>query len=105
MDSTNSQTRISTSGAIGALFGDLQSDLKFSEDLSNQYKENLALIVNSPLLKKIIGRATDSEYLVCMNILGALRYAIFSLFIVGICVLSVVTTLSVFYVSKISFSH
>lgn len=88
MDSTNPQTRISTSGAIGALFGDLQSDLKFSEDLSNQYKENLALIVNSPLLKKIIGRATDSEYLVCMNILGALRYSIFSLFIVGICVLS-----------------
>lgn len=105
MDSTNPQTRISTSGAIGALFGDLQSDLKFSEDLNNQYKENLAMIVNSPLLKKIIGRATDSEYLVCMNILGALRYANFTLFILGICVLSVVTTLSAFYVSKISFSH
>ena len=31
------------------------------------------MVVESPLLKKIIGRATDSEYLVCMNILGALR--------------------------------
>ena len=47
--------------------------MKFSEDLNNQYKENLKMVVESPLLKKIIGRATDSEYLVCMNILGALR--------------------------------
>ena len=62
-----------TSGAISALFGDVQSDMKFSEDLNNQYKENLKMVVESPLLKKIIGRATDSEYLVCMNILGALR--------------------------------
>lgn len=31
------------------------------------------MILKSQLLKKIIGRATDNEYLVCMNILGALR--------------------------------
>ena len=73
LDSADPQTRISTSGAISALFGDVQSDMKFSEDLNNQYKENLKMVVESPLLKKIIGRATDSEYLVCMNILGALR--------------------------------
>ena len=52
----------------------MQSDLKFVENSDQMYKENLAMIVNSPLLKKIISRATDSEYLVCMNILGALRY-------------------------------
>ena len=73
--SKDPRIRISTSGAISALFGDVQSDLQFTEDMNNQYKANLDMILNSQLLKKIIGRATDNEYLVCMNILGALRYS------------------------------
>ena len=52
----------------------MQSDLKFVDGSEAMYKANLDMIVNSPLLKKIISRTTDSEYLVCMNILGALRY-------------------------------
>lgn len=56
------------------MFGDVQSDLQFEDNLENQYKSNLDMILNSQLLKKIIGRATDNEYMVCMNILGALRY-------------------------------
>lgn len=75
LDSADPRIRISTSGAISALFGDVQSDLQFTEDMNNQYKANLDMILNSQLLKKIIGRATDNEYLVCMNILGALRYS------------------------------
>ena len=74
LDSADPRIRISTSGAISALFGDVQSDLQFTEDMNNQYKANLDMILNSQLLKKIICRATDNEYLVCMNILGALRY-------------------------------
>ena len=58
------------------MFGDMQSDLHFTEDMSQQFKDNLDMIVKSQLLKKIIGRTTDTEYMVCMNILGALRYAI-----------------------------
>lgn len=58
------------------MFGDVQSDLHFEDNLENQYKSNLDMILNSQLLKKIIGRATDNEYMVCMNILGALRYLI-----------------------------
>lgn len=58
------------------MFGDMQSDLHFTEDMSKQFKDNLDMIVKSQLLKKIIGRTTDTEYMVCMNILGALRYAI-----------------------------
>ena len=66
----------------------MQSDLKFVENSDQMYKENLAMIVNSPLLKKIISRATDSEYLVCMNILGALRYEIDKIaFLLETCVL------------------
>ena len=65
---------MSTSGAISAMFGDMQSDLHFTDDMTNQFKENLDMIVKSHLLKKIVGRTTDSEYMVCMNILGALRY-------------------------------
>ena len=75
LDSADPRIRISTSGAISALFGDVQSALQFTEDMNNQYKANLDMILNSQLLKKIIGRATDNEYLVCMNILGALRYS------------------------------
>lgn len=56
------------------MFGDMQSDLHFTEDMSQQFKDNLDMIVKSQLLKKIIGRTTDTEYMVCMNILGALRY-------------------------------
>lgn len=48
--------------------------MNFSDDMSNNYKSNLELIMKSNLLKKIIARATDNEYLVCMNVLGALRY-------------------------------
>lgn len=58
------------------MFGDMQSDLHFTDDMSKQFKDNLDMIVKSQLLKKIIGRTTDTEYMVCMNILGALRYAI-----------------------------
>lgn len=57
------------------MFCDMESDLNFSDDMSNNYKSNLELIMKSNLLKKIIARATDNEYLVCMNVLGALRYS------------------------------
>lgn len=56
------------------MFGDIQSDMNFSEDMSNEYKQNLEMITKSNLMKKIIARATDKEPLVCMNILGALRW-------------------------------
>lgn len=69
------------------MFGDMQSDLHFSDDMTEQYKENLNMIVKSQLLKKIVARATDEEYMVCMNILGALRYVLKMGFTVGICVL------------------
>ena len=82
----------------------MQSDLKFVENSDQMYKENLAMIVNSPLLKKIISRATDSEYLVCMNILGALRYEMNSLaFFLEICVLWEVTSLLSRHAISISF--
>lgn len=68
------------------MFGDMQSDLHFSDDMTEQYKENLNMIVKSQLLKKIVARATDEEYMVCMNILGALRYVLKMGFTVGICV-------------------
>lgn len=58
------------------MFGDMQSDLHFTDDMTKQFKDNLDMIVKSQLLKKIIGRTTDSEYMVCMNILGALRYSL-----------------------------
>ncbi len=55
------------------MFGDIQSDMNFSDDLSSEYKSNLEMVTKSNLLKKIISRATDKSPLVCMNILGALR--------------------------------
>ncbi|KAK8829044.1 hypothetical protein AV274_0113 [Blastocystis sp. ATCC 50177/Nand II] len=73
LDSPEEATRISTSGAISAMFGDIQSDMNFSDDLSSEYKSNLEMVTKSNLLKKIISRATDKSPLVCMNILGALR--------------------------------
>ena len=53
LDSADPRIRISTSGAISALFGDVQSDLQFTEDMNNQYKANLDMILNSQLLKTI----------------------------------------------------
>lgn len=81
------------------MFGDVQSDLQFEDNLENQYKSNLDMILNSQLLKKIIGRATDNEYMVCMNILGALRYFLSCDLIIEICVLWEVSHLSQRFVS------
>ena len=55
------------------MFGDIHSDLKFTEDISSEYKANLEMVLKSQLLKRIIARSADDEYLVCMNIIGALR--------------------------------
>ena len=52
------------------------------------------MVIKSQLLKKIIGRLTDNEYLVCMNILGALRYECAVVLIIEICVLLEVKHLS-----------
>ena len=75
LDSTVTETRISSSGIIAALFGDADTDfMKNMEEEENRSRTNIKYAVKAQIPKRLITHLSDSSEPVVLNCLGALRY-------------------------------